>query len=832
MIRSLTLLLVSCLVLAASAQTMFIPDTYLRTWLNNAKPGVVDGSGNCDTTSWNAVPPSNVYMYFSGVPDNSTVDLTGIQYLKMATLSISDGAQSNINVIWPGYPRANTHLILTNIDAQLFTPSILPLPAAMSIFECDACGLATIPAFSGVMMHFKNIDLSGQTVTVPNSVGWLTLDNDNLSTLPSMPNVAMLSINDDPLTSWTNLPTGLASLTANNVGLTYLPTLPVTLGTLSYTDNGLLTLPALPASLGTVFLQNNALTSIPAFPPSLSFLVVSHNPITSFPSMPSGLANVTADSCELVTLGPLASGLNSLSLVGNPITDLPALPGNLTTLNLKNCTALECLPLLPQSLVTLQLYNSGVNCLPNIPPNLNTTGGQNNLGIAPDYCDLTNTSCQLLTPYATGTVFNDADANGVFDTGEAPRSYGIVSAQPGDYLAGSDINGRYVLPLDIGTFTVDGLPSLYEPITTPQYTVTFAGPGEVDSLNHVGYEHVPGIYDLTTDIGGSVVRPGFYTNAWITVRNVGTEPTDALVQFTYDPDLEYISSSYTPNSVTGNVIEWNSGTLFPGNTWHAHITFYAQPDVPIGTAIDHSGLSTPDQGDLTPADNLATYTDTVVGSYDPNDKRVEPSMLSPQEVLDGKRVEYTVRFQNTGTFMAERVLITDTLSNDLQWTSMQQISSSHENSWFISQGVLYVLFEDITLPDSASDEPGSHGFVKFSFVPSSSLMLGESVGNVANIYFDFNEPIITNEAVFTVDATASIARISDDGLRTWPNPVEQVLYIEGATGRNIDVLDVTGRVVLRDRSAGALHGLDVRSLASGGYTVRVVGIGSHLFIKR
>lgn len=250
---------------------------------------------------------SNVYMYLSNVPANSTVDLTGIQYLKMATLSISGGAGNNISVTWPGYPRANSHLILTDMNAQLFSPSLLPLHSEMNIFECDACGLATVPDFEGVMMHFKNVDLSGQTVTIPNSVGWLALDNDNLSTLPSMPNVAMLSISDNPLANWTNLPTGLASLTANNVGLTYLPTLPTALGTFDYNNNGLLTLPALPASLGTLFLQNNALTSIPAFPPNLSFLVVSHNPITSFPSMPSGLANVTADSCALVTLGPLAS---------------------------------------------------------------------------------------------------------------------------------------------------------------------------------------------------------------------------------------------------------------------------------------------------------------------------------------------------------------------------------------------------------------------------------------------------------------------------------------------------------------------------------------------
>lgn len=54
-----------------------------------------------------------------------------------------------------------------------------------------------------------------------------------------------------------------------------------------------------------------------------------------------------------------------------------------------------------------------------------------------------------------------------------------------------------------------------------------------------------------------------------------------------------------------------------------------------------------------------------------------------------------------------------------------------------------------------------------------------------------------------------MARISDDGLRAWPNPVEEVLYIEGAAGKNLDVLDVTGRVVLRERTGGPSHLQDV-----------------------
>ena len=81
--RSLTLVLLSILALGSTAQTMFIPDTYLRTWLNNAKPGVVDGSGNCDTVSWNAVPPSSVTFGLSAVPDGGAVDLEAMHCQSM-----------------------------------------------------------------------------------------------------------------------------------------------------------------------------------------------------------------------------------------------------------------------------------------------------------------------------------------------------------------------------------------------------------------------------------------------------------------------------------------------------------------------------------------------------------------------------------------------------------------------------------------------------------------------------------------------------------------------------------------------------------------------------
>ncbi|MEZ4758859.1 MAG: hypothetical protein R2810_03590 [Flavobacteriales bacterium] len=46
------------------------------------------------------------------------------------------------------------------------------------------------------------------------------------------------------------------------------------------------------------------------------------------------------------------------------------------------------------------------------------------------------------------------------------------------------------------------------------------------------------------------------------------------------------------------------------------------------------------------------------------------------------------------------------------------------------------------LPDSTSNEPDSHGFVRFSLAPDPGLLNGAPVRQLTNIYFDYNAPVI------------------------------------------------------------------------------------------
>ncbi len=150
------------------------------------------------------------------------------------------------------------------------------------------------------------------------------------------------------------------------------------------------------------------------------------------------------------------------------------------------------------------------------------------------------------------------------------------------------------------------------------------------------------------------------------------------------------------------------------------------------------------------------YTDcqTVVGSFDPNDKSARPTGWGTRhDVAPGQWLRYDIRFQNTGTDTAFRVEVRDTLDPRLDWATARPEVSSH--AFMLKKDsasrALSFVFENIRLPDSTRDEAGSHGFVRFSVRVRPNAPLGSRLENRAAIYFDINSPVLTGTVWHTVD---------------------------------------------------------------------------------
>lgn len=146
------------------------------------------------------------------------------------------------------------------------------------------------------------------------------------------------------------------------------------------------------------------------------------------------------------------------------------------------------------------------------------------------------------------------------------------------------------------------------------------------------------------------------------------------------------------------------------------------------------------------------HCDAVVGSFDPNDKRGFPPGWRNQHFIEANQdIEYLIRFQNTGNDTAFHVVIRDQLPPGLDPLSVRPGAASHPYRFeMVGKNQLSFTFPDILLPDSTTNEPGSHGFVSFTVSQKPDLPPGTLIENEAAIYFDFNEPVITEPYFHTI----------------------------------------------------------------------------------
>ncbi len=153
------------------------------------------------------------------------------------------------------------------------------------------------------------------------------------------------------------------------------------------------------------------------------------------------------------------------------------------------------------------------------------------------------------------------------------------------------------------------------------------------------------------------------------------------------------------------------------------------------------------------------------------------------------------------------------------------MGSSHpmEIAYENSSNKLSFQFNNILLPDSNTNEAESHGYVWYRIKPVTTLMLGDSILNQAAIFFDFNEPVITNTAFTVIVAPNAISAVPTPvGFRVSPNPAKVSLLVTTAQvqrGTTLTLSDALGREVLNERMNSTTHTLAVGELPRGVYMV-------------
>lgn len=243
-------------------------------------------------------------------------------------------------------------------------------------------------------------------------------------------------------------------------------------------------------------------------------------------------------------------------------------------------------------------------------------------------------------------------------------------------------------------------------------------------------------------------------NVEFIIKNTGQSPTSTpLDYFIVEDDIIIFYNTLDPLAPGDSIIE-----MLPKNGSFYLAQSQQEPNHPYGndvTAFIEGCVLGTDSVSLGyfgqfPINDLEPFLDLDCienqGSFDPNDKNAIPQGYRENNYIEpDDLIEYMIRFQNTGTDTAFTVRIVDTLSHHLLIGTFNPLVASHPYSFLISpEGIAEFLFSPIALPDSNINEAASHGFIKFQIQTRKDLAPGTLIQNEASIYFDFNQPVITN----------------------------------------------------------------------------------------
>ena len=529
-----------------------------------------------------------------------------------------------------------------------------------------------------------------------------------------------------------------------------------------------------------------------------------------FKFLPPNITELHASGNQIQLIDSFPKNLKYIDLAYNALKSLPELPSSLQTVSLSNNPDLTCLPYLPANLTFIGINQTGIQCIPNKPNGLTNTIYR--------LCNPVNNSRKCLAlPLISGKVFVDLNKNGIKDPDEAYRKgIQVAIASEGLYTFSND-TGYYELSVPlIDTYDVSANTPYYSSNTKKVTAIGFG----VHVKNDIPLQITEELKDLAVSVlNYNVARPGFGLAFKIEIDNIGSAAGTADVQFTL-PALYTIDSASIAGMMQAGIITWQSVNLQPGETKSIIVYGTLDASATLGNNLGVSVKIIPSSEDYSTVNNQAQLNLIIQGAYDPNNKQ-GPEKIHIQKIIQREYIDYIIRFQNTGTDTAFTVVLSDRLDTKLIPSTLEFLTASHNCRTVIEGQQVYFIFENILLPDSSINNPGSCGFVTFRIKALETLITGENIPNYADIYFDYNDPITTNTVYSIIEdpvATGLSPAVNAQHIQIFPNPVVNG-NVHISKNVSYKFFNHTGALVKEGRSDGSA--ISVNHLQEGLYLVEM-----------
>lgn len=425
----------------------------------------------------------------------------------------------------------------------------------------------------------------------------------------------------------------------------------------------------------------------------------------------------------------------------------------------------------------------------------------------------------------TGIIRFDGDNNGcdVSDIVQ-PLVKVTIDDTTGQGAAFTTASGNYTFYTGAGNFTV--VPDLENPSFFNLFMPV--GVDFADTNNNVHTQDfciVPNgeHYDAEVVIAPvTPARPGFDAVYKIVYRNTGNQLQNGTVTFNFEGDvMQLVNAAPVQDGQTLNALTFSFSNLLPFENREILVTMHINspvdtPAVINGDILNLSVAIAANGTDENPADNQMDFDQAVVGSFDPNNLICVEGDIQPTDQI-GDYLHYIANFENTGTFAAENIVV-KTVFNDTEFdvNSLRILNSSDPVMVHVQGNTAEYVFNGINLAI------GGHGNILLKIKTNNGLQNGDTVVNRADIFFDYNLPITTNDAETTFQML-SVGGHEDQSIAIYPNPTNGQINVTASTNiTSLQLYDIQGRLLqtaLRNEPAVSI---DISGKQNGVYFLKVI----------
>ena len=185
--------------------------------------------------------------------------------------------------------------------------------------------------------------------------------------------------------------------------------------------------------------------------------------------------------------------------------------------------------------------------------------------------------------------------------------------------------------------------------------------------------------------------------------------------------------------------------------------------------------------------------------------------VAPTEIWN--YLHYIINFENTGTAPAENIVVKveiDPTKYDV--SSLQILNGSHPVEARVNNNIVEFIFKSINL------NTNGHGNILLKVKSKETLDVGDTVTKKANIFFDYNFPIETNDANTTFQDLGIGEHNSDASIAIYPNPTKDFVNIKADSDiKSIQIYDVQGRLLMTSLSNQRTEKFDLSKYSTGIY---------------